>query len=185
MIPVISIVLFSIAGFLAYFFVSGFIWGAGYFPTSRDEIEKAIRLMNLKEGSTFFDLGSGFGRMLVSVARECKVNCVGVEIDPLKCTWTRLVVRSKHLSSRVRVVRQNLLSADISKADGIFVFLSNETNIMKKLSQKIEREAKLGVRVVSYIHRFDGWTPEVKEGDLYLYRPKKIAEDEEGISTNS
>ena len=185
MVPPISITLFAMAGILAYLFVSGFIWGAGYFPTSSKEIDNVIKLMDLKEGSTFFDLGSGFGRMIVSVANKSNMNCVGIEIDPLKCAWTNLMIRSKGLSSRVKVIRQNLLSADISNADGIFVFLSNETSIMERLQKKIEREASPDIRIVSYIHRFKNWAPEVREGDLYLYTMKKVAGDGKADATKS
>ncbi len=183
MILLVSIALFAMAGFLAYLFVSGFIWGAGYFPTSSGEIDNVIRLMNLKEGSTFLDLGSGFGRMILSIAKKSRVNSVGIEIDPLKCAWTNLMIRSKGLSSRVKVIRQNLLSADIRNADGIFVFLSNETSIMEKLEEKIEHEASPDVRVVSYIHRFKNWAPEASEGDLYLYTLKKVTGDGKTIAT--
>ena len=175
MIPLISIGLFALAGVLAYMFVSGFIWGAGYYPTSKKEIDSAVELLDLKEGSTFFDLGSGFGRMIISVAERYPVNCVGVEIDPLKCAWSRFIIARKKLVGRVKVVRGDLISADISAANGIFVFLSNETNIMDRLQGKITREAAHGTRIVSYIHKFKNWVPVDSRGSLYLYTVRKIA----------
>lgn len=174
MIPAISIGLFALAGLLAYLFVSGFIWGAGYYPTSKKEIDATIKLLNLKEGSTFFDLGSGFGRMIISVAERYPVNCVGVEIDPLKCAWSRFMITRKRLSDRVKVIRGDLISADIGSANGIFVFLSNETSIMSKLQDKIRRETAQGTRIVSYIHKFKDWVPEESRDSLYLYTVRKI-----------
>ena len=184
MIPVFSIVLFALAGSIAYLFMSGFIWGAGYYPTSKKEIDSTIRLLNLKEDSTFFDLGSGFGRMIISIAEKCKVNCVGVEIDPLKCAWSRLMIRRKGLSARVKVIRGDLLTANIGEADGIFVFLSNETKIMKKLKDKVEREARPQIKIVSYIHRFRNWVPEEIEGSLYLYSVKRLDAEEQRENFN-
>ena len=45
----------GLAAVMAYYFLSGFIWGAGYAPTSRKEIEKVARFLDLKAGKTFYD----------------------------------------------------------------------------------------------------------------------------------
>ena len=168
-IPLTSILLWIFAAGMGYYFLSGFIWGAGYAPTDRKEIEKVAKFLGLKEGSTFYDLGCGYGRMIITIAQDYHAQCVGVEIDPLKCWWVRFMINSKKLEGRVKIMQSNFLDVNLEEAENVFVFLSNSTHIMKKLREKMFREMKSGAHVVSYVHRFSDWTPEKVEGSLYLY----------------
>ncbi len=183
-IPLVSLLLFGLGIFLAYFFLSGFIWGAGYYPTPKKEIDHIAKLLNLKEGSTFYDLGSGFGGMIISMAERYNVSCVGVEIDPLKCWWSNMAIRSKKLSRRVSILQENLLDADLQNAERIFIFLSPETRIMARLQEKIFAESKPGTRIVSYVHRFQGWKAEQSLGELHLYCVPDSAERHQSTSFN-
>jgi SAM-dependent methyltransferase len=169
MLPLISYLLFLLAAFIGYFFLSGFIWGAGYFPTSRKEIDTVGRLLELHEGSRFYDLGSGYGRMIIAASKRFGAQSVGVEIDPVKCWWTRRAIHRKDLEKKARVVCGNFLDVDLADADAIFVFLSSETKIMQKLYSKMKKECRPGIRVVSFEHRFKGLMPIRKEGRLFLY----------------
>ncbi|MHB1869072.1 MAG: SAM-dependent methyltransferase [Nitrososphaerales archaeon] len=169
MVPLISIIMWVLAGVMAYYFLGGFIWGAGYAPTDRKEIEKVARFLNLKEGKTFYDLGSGYGRMVITIAQNCNVNCIGVEMDPVKCWWTRFMIKRKKLEAKVKIIQSNILNVNLSEAENVFIFLSKTTDIMKRLREKMFREMKPGAHVVSYVHRFSDWPPEKVEGSLYLY----------------
>ncbi len=170
MLPIQSILLFSLAAFIGYFFLSGFIWGAGYYPTSKKELDSVVRLLGLNQNSRFYDLGSGYGRMILGVSQRTGARSVGVEIDPIKCWWTRQVISRKKLSDRVTILHSNFLNVDLQEADGIFVFLSGETKIMEKLQGKLFQELRPGTKVVSYVHRFKkSWEPERIEGKLAAY----------------
>jgi SAM-dependent methyltransferase len=179
-LPAESVLLFCLAILVGYVFLSGFIWGAGYYPTARKEIDSIAHLFGLEERKgavavvepkfTLYDLGSGFGRVILSIAEKYRACCVGVEIDPIKCWWSRLAIERKGLRRDAKVIRSNILDVDLSSADAVFVFLSEETNIMERLRQKLFREMRPGSRVVSYIHRFPGgWAPEQTSGKLSLY----------------
>jgi ribosomal protein L11 methylase PrmA len=169
LLPLLSAFLFALAAFLAYFFLSGFIWGAGYFPTSRSEIESVAKLLDVSQTSKFYDLGSGYGMLIIAISEKFGASCVGVEIDPIKCWWTRFAVKRKKLDGRVKVVHSNFLNVDLSGADSVFVFLSGEGGIMDKVRAKVLREMKPGSRVVSFVHKFKTWVPEKIEGRLSLY----------------
>jgi histone methylation protein DOT1 len=168
-LPLVSIILFLSAAFMGYFFLSGFIWGAGYYPTSKKEIETVARLLEIHAGFRFYDLGSGYGRMIVTISERYKASSVGVEIDPIKCWWTSRVIKRKKLVGLVKVMKSNFLRVNLQEADGIFVFLTRETKIMEKLREKIFRECKPGIKVVSFEHEFKGWIPTRTEGKLFLY----------------
>jgi ribosomal protein L11 methylase PrmA len=173
LLPLVSVVLFTLAAFIGYFFLSGFIWGAGYYPTSRSEIDKIGRFLELDKNSTFYDLGSGYGRMVIAIAQRFDCRSIGVEVDPIKCWWTRISIRRKNLQDKVEVQRANFLKVDLSTANAIFVFLSAEGSIMERLSEKVQKECRTGTKIVSYEHKFRSWLPSKQEGHLYLYALKE------------
>ncbi len=147
--------LFSLAGFVAYFFLSGFIFGAGFQPTPTEAIEKAAQTLRLRGGMVVYDLGSGLGKVLFHLSKKYEVKCVGVEIDPLKFVLSSLIARIKKLEDKVQFIRGNILDFDLSNADVVFLFLSSETGIMEKIASKALVEMKAGSKLVSYIHEFD------------------------------
>ncbi|HZW56682.1 MAG TPA: class I SAM-dependent methyltransferase [Nitrososphaerales archaeon] len=169
-VPIISIALFVFAGAIAYLFVFGFVWGAGYSPTPKKEILAAGELLDPKPGSIVYDLGSGFGRVVMTLGSKYReTRFVGVDIDPLKYWWSASEVKRRDLTRNVAIIRRNLLQVDLSDASGIFIFLSADTKIMTELQKKIARETRPGTRVVSYIHKFRSWTPTQERGNVRLY----------------
>lgn len=160
-----------IAGFFAYFFLSGFIWGAGFEPTRKKDIDTAAKLLGLREGMLVYDLGSGTGDVVIHLAMKYKVKCVGIEIDPLKAWISRLrISRSKELRNLIEIKRGNLLKIDLSKADAIYVFLSGGTQIMKKLEEKLSNEESgTRAKIASYVHSFPGLEAETSSGDIRIY----------------
>jgi SAM-dependent methyltransferase len=169
---IIGISLFVLAGFFAYFFLSGFIWGAGFEPTRKKEIDTAAKLLRLHEGMLVYDLGSGTGDVVIHIAKKYKVKCVGIEIDPLKSWISRLrISRSKELAGLVDIKRANFLKIDLSKADAIYVFLSGGTRIMRKLEEKLSNEKLESncTRIASYIHAFPDLKEESAAGDIRIY----------------
>jgi len=173
MLPLVSYLLFALAAFIGYFFLSGFIWGAGYYPTSAKEIDTVVRLLDLKPNWQFYDLGSGYGRMIIRVAQKSGAHAVGVEVDPIKVWWTRRTIRRKGLEKQVEVIRSNFLDLNLADADAIFVFLSSEGKIMDRLYSKINLECRPGTKIVSFEHKFKSWESTQNEGRLFLYQVTK------------
>ncbi|MHB1909411.1 MAG: SAM-dependent methyltransferase [Nitrososphaerales archaeon] len=150
--------------------MSGFIWGAGFQPTPKKDIELAAKLLKLQEGMTVYDLGSGTGSVVILLAKKYKVRCVGIEVDPLKSTISRLrIARHKDLKNLIEIQRKNFFKADFTKADCVYLFLSGGTLVMEKLARKLVSELKSGTKIVSYIHVFKGVEPEIEEGHVKIY----------------
>jgi precorrin-6B methylase 2 len=167
--PPLTYFFWGIAGLIGYYFLGGFLWGAGYAPTSSKEIQNVAKLLNLKSDDTFYDLGSGYGRMIFAMAERYHAKCIGIEVDLVKCKWTSFMIRRKKLEDRVKVVQSNFLKANLRDAEKVFIFLSRVTDIMEKLQTKMWSEMKPGSLVVSYTHQFKNWSPQKQEGELFVY----------------
>jgi SAM-dependent methyltransferase len=160
-------ILWAIAAFIAYLFLFSLIWGSGYSPASRKQLAAAAALLQLKEGDTVYDLGSGFGGALIFFAKEYGVRAVGVEVDPLRRAVSIWRIGRQGLSSRVAVLRKNLLDVDLRDSNKVFFFLS--PLLMRKLQEKAGREMPRGALVVSVEHRLPDWKPVDSRGDVRLY----------------
>ena len=151
-----------------YVFLLGLFWGgAGYSPTGRRQLEAAASLLQLKEGDTVYDLGSGFGKALLFFAKRYKVSVVGVEIEPMRCSLSRWRANREGVSDKVRVVRGNLLDTDLSRSSKVFFFLS--PLLMRRVQEKVGREMPEGSRVVSVDHRFPDWEAAQTVDNVHLY----------------
>ncbi len=159
--------LFAVAAFVVYLCLSGLIWGAGWSPTPTRQLEAAAKLLQLNDGDTVYDLGSGFGRALLFFAKEHHVHAVGVEIDPLRRRVAVWSARRQGLSSEVTVLRRNLLDVDLREASKVFLFLT--PLIMKRFQDKVAKEMRPGALVVSVDHRFPEWMPVESLENVHLY----------------
>jgi SAM-dependent methyltransferase len=160
-------ILWALAAFIAYFFLFGLVWGAGFYPTSKRQLAAAAALLQLKEGDTVYDLGSGFGGALVFFAKERRVRAVGAEVDVLRRAVSVWSVRRQGLSTSVTVLRKNLLDVDLRDSRKVFFFLS--PLLMRRLQEKVGREMPPGALVASVDHRFPDWKPVESRENVHLY----------------
>ena len=148
---------------LAYAFVLPF--GAPYLPTRRKESDQALDLINLKPGEVFVDLGCGDGRLLVLAATR-GLRAVGYELNPFLAIYAW--VRTRRYGRQVKVKWGNFWRADLSGADGVFVFLIGHH--MKRLDRLIGRYSKnRQIKLVSHAFKIPDKQPSAKKGPLYLY----------------
>ena len=161
---------------LLAFVVAIFVWilwpmiiGAQWAPTSMNVVKRMLELADVKEEDVVIDLGSGDGRIIMTVAKEYKARAIGIEADPIRLMWSRITIRNKGLSERVKVLWGNFFHKNLRVATVVTVYQNQETN--NKLKPKLEKELKTGTRVVSHVFTFDGWEPRKvdKESEIYLY----------------
>jgi SAM-dependent methyltransferase len=164
---VVAWTLWAFAAFLVYLFLFGLLWGAGYSPTSKRQLVAAAALLQLKEGDTVYDLGSGFGRALIFFAKEYRVHAIGAEVDPLRRAISVWSAGRRGVATSVIVLRKNLLDVDLRGSNKVFFFLS--PLLMRKLQEKVGREMSPGALVVSVEHRFPDWEPAESREDVHLY----------------
>jgi len=163
-LPVIISILFFLFIAWTHFF------GAAWIPTSSSTVLKMLRIAQIRPGDVVYDLGSGDGRILIEAARHFGAKAVGIEIDPLRYIITKIKIYVLHLQDRVQIIRGNFFRQDLSNADIIIVYLSQDTNM--KLSEKLLRELKSGTRIVSHTFTFCCFE-ELETGEdlpIYLYK---------------
>lgn len=153
-----------------------FIWifwsfaiGAGWEPTSKRVVKKMLEMAESNSEDVVYDLGSGDGRIVMEAAKRYGSMAVGVEADPIRVLWSRIMVRIFRLQNKVKITWKNIFNQDISDATVVTLFLWK--NINQKLKPKLLDELKPGTRIVSYIWTFEGWEP-IKTDNyekIYLY----------------
>lgn len=133
-------------------------------PTRRREAQKALNLLDLKKGQTLYELGCGDGRILTQAA-ERGLKVVGYELNPVLALVCWL--QSLRYRGQIKIIWGNFWTADLSKADGVFVFLIDK--YMNKLDNKLVQNNK-PVKLVSYAFQIPGKKPSSSKGGLFLYK---------------
>jgi len=144
--------------------------GAPYVATPRQTVRQMLELAEVGSQDVVYDLGSGDGRVLWIAAQEFGARAVGVEIDPFRYAWTRLLIQFKRLHQQVQVIRADFFKVDLSSATVVTTYLLRDTN--RKLMKKLAHELPPGARVVSRKYIFPDWDL-VREDlveELYVYR---------------
>lgn len=147
---------------------------APWVPAFKKDLPRVFEVAQLQPGEVFYDLGCGDGRTVVYAAEKFGVEATGVElIFPLfvVCKLRQFFSHSK----KIQFKNKNLFHEDLSRADVVYVFGIPGT-LANKVKEKFQKELKPGARVVSYVFKIEGLTPEVvskpnpKDNSIYLYR---------------
>jgi len=160
---------------LVLIFVFSFVifFGAPYLPTLKKQTTEALDLLDLKEGQTLLELGSGDGRVLREAARR-GIKSLGYELNPILYIYSK--IRCRKFAPLITVLFGNYWTKPLPAADGIYVFLLNR--YMTKLDTKINQEMKHPLKVVSFAFAFPNRTPTKTQNGLMLYEfsPKSARE---------
>ncbi|MBS3787059.1 class I SAM-dependent methyltransferase [Candidatus Bipolaricaulota bacterium] len=144
-------------------------------PSDHETISLILETLEVSSGDLVYDLGCGDGRWLTRIVKDRGARAIGVEIDPVRAIISRLRLILSGSSSRAKVIWGNMYKVDLTGADAVILFLSEEAN--KKLSSKFNRELTQGARVASFYHKLPGWDPvNTKVNNdgykIYLYRKR-------------
>ena len=139
--------------------------GAPYVPTFKKQADNALDLLDLRPGQTIIDLGAGDGT-IVKMAAERGLMAIGYELNPLLVIIARL--RTLRYGRQVKIKWKNFWKADLSEADGVFVFLIGHH--MERLDRFIrQRKGKKTIRLASNAFKIPGRKPVAKRGAILLY----------------
>ena len=152
---------------------NGIFYGAMYTRIDKKRLKKIIELGKLKPSMTGYDLGAGFGRIMLEASKS-GATVVGYEVDPFKVFWINCQIEGKFHLNRLRteilingplhnpykhdaemnttsVVRGNLLNADLSKTDVVICYLAPD--LMQKIGTKALKEMKPDSKIITVEHK--------------------------------
>ena len=153
---------------------------APFDPTPQAVAERMLALAEIRKGDVVYDLGSGDGRVVIAAAKKYGVRAIGFEIDPGLVKLARENVRKQGLGKLVEIRQQDFMTADLSPASVVTLYLSNDGNLA--LKPALMNQLKPGARIVSYAFDMPDWTPQIIEsyrdagGDSHLLYLWQISE---------
>ncbi len=131
-----------------------------------------LALARVRPGDVVYDLGSGDGRVVITAAQKYGVKAVGFEIDPGLVKLARENLRKEGVETSVEIRQQDFLTADLSPASVVTLYLSYDGNLAVR--PQLMKQLKPGARVVSYAFDMGDWQPKIVEtfrdaaGDSHL-----------------
>lgn len=142
-----------------------------YVPTPQEVVNKMLEMAQVKKGDTVYDLGSGDGRIVVTAAKKFGAKGVGIDLDPQRVREARENVEKSGVENLVTIREGNALTADVSSANVITLYLLQSVNMeLKPRLQKLPP----GTRVVSHDFDMGDWKPAAQETVMVNGREHKI-----------
>jgi len=166
----------AIIALTAFFLVSiialvnllyGLRYGAMYMKIPYRTLQKVLQMVPVK-GKIVYDLGAGYGHYTHDAflyGHAAKI--YAVEIDPFKVF--KLKCMYGHLTE-IEIVKKNLLTVDLSKADVVYCYLFGP--LMQQVGLKAQKEMPPGSTLVSVEHSINHLTPAIvdEEHKIYVYK---------------
>ena len=134
---------------------------APFDPTPQEVVDRMLALAGAQKSDVVYDLGAGDGRVVIAAAKEYGAKAVGFEIDPGLVKLARENVRKQGMEKWVEIRQQDFLTADLSSATVVTLYLSYDGNLA--LRPQLMRQLKPGTRIVSYTFDMGDWQPKIVE----------------------
>jgi ubiquinone/menaquinone biosynthesis C-methylase UbiE len=146
---------------------------APFVQTPLEVAKKMLELSQLKADENLYDLGCGDGRLVILAAKDIGANSTGVDLREDLLERAKIEILRLGLQGKARVILGNFFDVDISPANVVTLYLTSSAN--ERLRPKLEKELKVGSRVVSHDFRVPGWKPssvydELLGHTIYTYR---------------
>jgi hypothetical protein len=137
----------------------GLSWFAGsdapFISTAKEKIEDVLKAAGVMQGRTFYELGSGDGRIVLTAAR-LGADSYGVEQSWLRVWFARYQAWKQHLKE-ARFFHGNLFDRAYFPADIVFIYLLPQG--VQRLEAKLKKELKKNSIVITQAFHFTDWKP--------------------------
>ena len=129
-----------------------------YVPSPQSVVSDMLRYAEVGPSDFLIDLGSGDGRIVLTAAKVFGARGFGVEIKDDLVKRSNESAQKEGLADRVRFMKQDLFTTDLSQATVITMYLLPDT--VNLLKDKFIRELRPGTRILSHDYPLTGWIPE-------------------------
>lgn len=150
---------------LAFGFVVFF--GPPYLPTLRKQKELALDMLELSEGDTLLELGSGDGRVMLAAAKR-GYKVIGIELNPILVVISYFVTIKYR--KQVRIILGSFWGAPWPRADAIFTFML--PRYMTRLDERIEKWHTKPTKLATFAFVIPDKEPVKKEQGVSIYEYK-------------
>ena len=133
-------------------------WQVPFITTPEEVVSRMLELAGTRADDLVVDLGSGDGRIVILAARNFGARGLGIELDQRLVEKSRDNARAAGVVDRVSFVQGDVLTADISKASVVTVYLL--PGLIGQLQQRFIGELRPGTRIVSHAFGMAGWAPD-------------------------
>jgi hypothetical protein len=118
--------------------------------SAQENVDRMIRIAEIKDDDVVVDLGSGDGRIVLTAARaNSKVRGWGVDIDEKLVRESNAEAKKLGMAERVQFFQRDVFEADLSTATVVTMWMWPE--MQRMLRTKILQEARPGTRVLTNI----------------------------------
>lgn len=132
------------------------------FITTPDAVvERMLKLASTRADDVVIDLGSGDGRIVIAAARAFGARGIGIELDRALVEASRANARRAGVAGRVSFVHGDVLSAELSQASVVTLYLL--PGLIGKLQPRFISELRPGTRIVAHAFAMAGWAPDRTE----------------------
>lgn len=142
---ILALVLILFISLLALFYTSSSFFTfwrtkVPFVPTPREDVKLIIKNLKISPQQTFFDLGSGTGKVIFLVEKLTGAKTRGLELALWAYLWSKL---KKNLTgSRASFIRGDFFQEDWSGADFIYAYLYPA--VMGSVEEKFLLDCKKG-----------------------------------------
>lgn len=121
-----------------------------YVPSNKEIAEYAIKELDLQDGDSFIDIGSGDGKVVFLAAKktDADVSFSGLEIRGF-LTFLSNIKKILFLNKKITFINSNAFNQNYAKFNKVFLYMT--TDITEKLMYKLEKELPVGAMVISCV----------------------------------
>lgn len=131
------------------------LWGSPYIGIPRSTLKQILSFGGLAKDDTFYDLGAGDARVVISAQKDFAVTKVtGYEISPWPYLKGKAMIKIAGLKNIVHFERKNIFSTNLSDATFVYLYLY-ASFINEKIAPKLAQELKSGTKIVSCSSQID------------------------------
>ena len=135
---------------------------APFVATPMEVVERLLSLAGVGPDDVVYDLGCGDGRIVIAAAAKFGARAVGVDIDAGLINQAEAAARAAGVDKRVKFILQDALTADVSDATVVTLYLLSASNV--KLRPILTKQLRRGARIVSHSFAIGDWEPDVVDG---------------------
>ena len=143
---------------------------APWVPAWGRDIDRILRLADIKKGQVAYELGCGDGRILQAFERA-GAKAIGFELAFAMYLWSKLrMFFGKNKNAKVRF--RDFWNISFADADVVYFYLM--PHIYPKLEAKLKKELRPGTKIIVYAFPFPEWKPvkidkETDQPTIYFY----------------